>query len=335
MNILLYADPHWSQYSSIIRTRGDKYSTRLEQEIQTINWIEQVAIQNNCKEIICLGDFFDKSTLCAEEITALKDISFSKDIQHSFLVGNHEMALNTLEYSSAHIFNLPDCFLFDTPMVWQKTNSLEICYLPYLPDADSQSIMDIFGPKTCKRIIVSHNDIAGIQMGKFVSKTGLKIADIEANCDLFINGHIHNGSEITDRVINLGNVIGQNFNEDAFTYGHHVLILDLHTLQRRYIENPYAFNFYKLNNISESFSVKNNAIVTCRVLEKEAEKARNILDNNSNIIASRLIIENSPERNIDSVPLNNIDHVKQFSQYIIDNIGADEITQFELQEVCK
>ena len=335
MNILLYADPHWSQYSSIIRTRGDKYSTRLEQEIQTINWIEQVAIQNNCKEIICLRDFFDKSILCAEEITALKDISFSKDIQHSFLVGNHEMALSTLEYSSAHIFNLPDCFLFDAPMVWQKTNSLEICYLPYLPDADSQSIMDIFGPKTCKRIIVSHNDIAGIQMGKFISKTGLKIADIEANCDLFINGHIHNGSKITDRILNLGNIIGQNFNEDAFLYKHCALILDLDTLQYSYIENPYAFNFYKLDNVSELHMVKKNAVITCRVPIEKVEEARNIIDNSSNIIASRLIIENNTEQSTTNIQLNNIDHIKQFSQYILDNIGDSDIIQAELQEVCK
>ena len=48
---------------------------------------------------------------------------------------------------------------------------------------------------TCEvknRIILSHNDLAGLQLGKYISKTGFDINDIDKNCALFINGHLHN-----------------------------------------------------------------------------------------------------------------------------------------------
>ena len=34
---LIYADPHWSQYSSIVRKRGNKYSMRLHNLINSLN----------------------------------------------------------------------------------------------------------------------------------------------------------------------------------------------------------------------------------------------------------------------------------------------------------
>lgn len=45
-------------------------------------------------------------------------------------------------------------------------------------------------------------------MGQFISKAGFDINDIEDNCDLFINGHLHNGSKITDKIFNVGNLTG-------------------------------------------------------------------------------------------------------------------------------
>ena len=40
MKIGVIGDVHWSSYSSIVRSTGDVYSTRLENLIQSINWSE-------------------------------------------------------------------------------------------------------------------------------------------------------------------------------------------------------------------------------------------------------------------------------------------------------
>ena len=48
VNILLAGDVHWSSYSSIVRRRGQKYSKRLENLINSVNWIEEQAEQKQC-----------------------------------------------------------------------------------------------------------------------------------------------------------------------------------------------------------------------------------------------------------------------------------------------
>ena len=103
MRYLVCGDVHWSSYSSIVRARGNEFSLRLENLIQTVNWVEKKAVELGCFGVIYLGDFFDKSDLSSEEITALERIEWN-DLYHWVLVGNHEMGLSSLKYSSAHLF---------------------------------------------------------------------------------------------------------------------------------------------------------------------------------------------------------------------------------------
>ena len=66
---LIYSDCHFSQYSSIIRSRGEKYSTRLHNLINSISWAEKLADSENCDEVFCLGETFD---LNKEKLTSLE-----------------------------------------------------------------------------------------------------------------------------------------------------------------------------------------------------------------------------------------------------------------------
>ena len=78
MKVLIIGDIHFSQYSSIIRKRGEFYSERLENLLWSINWVEKQAEENKVDKIIYLGDFFDRSDLNAEELTAFRDIRWAK-----------------------------------------------------------------------------------------------------------------------------------------------------------------------------------------------------------------------------------------------------------------
>ena len=60
MKILVVGDVHWSIYSSIVRKRGEIYSSRLENLIKSINWVEKVAQDQKCSMVIGLGDFFNR-----------------------------------------------------------------------------------------------------------------------------------------------------------------------------------------------------------------------------------------------------------------------------------
>ena len=218
MRLLILGDCHWSSYSSIVRSRGEKYSTRLENLIKTMSWIEAEAVTKGCDTIVCLGDFFDQSELGAESITALQEVPWS-EIPHWFIVGNHEMGRGNLEHSSSHLFNLlPNASVIDEVKFF-NTNDTTIVSIPYILESNRKPLKEYLGNYPLKEnvIILSHNDIAGIQMGQFISTTGFSIEEIEENCDLFLNGHLHNGAEIGNKIINVGNITGQNFSEDAFT----------------------------------------------------------------------------------------------------------------------
>lgn len=80
---------------------------------------------------------------------------------------------------------------------------------------------------------------------------------------------------MADRVINVGNLTGQNFSEDAKKYSHGCIIFDTNTGECNLYENPYAFNFYKLSYGNDTLSgLKNNAVVTISVDSNDIDKCK-------------------------------------------------------------
>lgn len=342
MRILVFGDCHWSTYSSILRKRGETYSFRLHNLISSINWLEKYAKDNDVDLVVGLGDFFDKETLNSEEITALTEIKWS-DIPHYLLIGNHEMGRNDLFYSSTQIFNKNNFYIIDKPLLKFFCNTTtNIIFLPYTLNPNRSIIDNVH--KNCKNqktIIFSHNDIAGIQLGQFVSKAGFEIEDIEKNCDLFINGHLHNGLKITDKIINLGNLTGQNFSEDAFKYSHNIMILDTDLLSYEIIENPYAINFYKIDGVNSTPTfdkLKQNSVLTLKSLEKDVSYYEEEIKKYCNIIEYRILIEKEILKdNISNIDNNEFitDHIVEFKNYVIENIGTSDLILEELEEVCR
>lgn len=347
MKLLIYADPHFSSYSSIVRSRGEKYSTRLENLIKTLNWIETTATKEQCDTIVCLGDFFDKCDLNSEELTALQEICWS-NIRHYYITGNHEMGRSNLEFSSSHLFNLCS----NTQTV-DKVSALvdneadtNIVFLPYVLETNRQPLLDYLKPYKNKStvIVLSHNDIAGVQMGQYLSKDGFTVDEIEENCNLFINGHLHNGSSIGNKIINLGNITGQNFSEDAYTYKHQCLVLNTTTHDIQFIENPHAFHFYKINAVGQSLVsiqstlsyLKTNSIVTIKVSSELVNHIKSVLDGCSNIIEYRLLIDMINA--FSEVESSNVDlginHIDKFIDYVKTNLGVEKTILDELNNVA-
>ena len=95
MKLCIYTDVHWCTAYSIVNGRGETYSTRLEHLIDSVNWVQDLAQKTNCDRIICGCDFFDRSNINAEEITALNEVKWA-NIPQYFLVGNHEITSDDL-----------------------------------------------------------------------------------------------------------------------------------------------------------------------------------------------------------------------------------------------
>lgn len=332
MRIGVYGDVHLCNSSSIIRQMGDKYSKRIENCINSINWAEKLFIDNKCDFVVNLGDFFDKNTLSAEELTATNDIVFN-DLPHYILVGNHEIAsLNTNIYNSVNILNTINNFHVISKSETLKFGNINIGFLPY-----TQNYAWPF--EDTVDIVFSHNDIKGINYGSFVSDIGYNIDDIEKNVNaFFINGHMHNGGLFCNNGLNVGNLTGQNFNEDAFKYNHNSIIIDTDKLEIEYFENPYAFNFYKISiqnslDLDKLENLKNNAVISLSIKENLYNEVKKIIDNKPNIVASRLVTIADTNNIVDKTIELSVDHFEEFRNYVLQNVGDTTIIREELMEI--
>lgn len=349
MKICFYTDVHWCQDSSIIRSRGNKFSSRLENLVKSVNWAETLAFSEGCSAVICGGDFFDSSHLNSEEISALSEVSWAP-ISHTFLTGNHETNVKSLQYSTSDLFNLCNnsCTISEPSSFQIEGTDVELCFLPYLLDSSDRSILEIFGEKKLpKRIIISHNDLKDVQYGQFLSTEGFSISDIEDNCDLFINGHIHHCAYVTNKIINGGNLTGQNFTEDATKFKHCALIIDTNTLNVSFYVNPYAYNFYKLD-LTDVYDVtqlerdlselSSNAVLTMKFNDKFVADARIWLETNKerlSIAEYRVLVEYDKDESIEVAPtiVNEVDHLTQFETFVLTEVGNTALIREELKEV--
>ena len=342
MKIALATDNHFCEKSSIVQKIGTKYTVRIENQLKSIEWFENLAIDKGCSAVVYLGDFFDKSSLTDKEITATKDIKWN-NLKHYFIIGNHESGDSGLLFSSTKTLESENHIMISDP---KKTDlgNCDLCFLPYITESNRCALEEYFGVKTIKpRVILSHNDIAGIQMGPVVSRTGFNIEEIENNCDIFINGHLHNGQVITNKVINLGNLTGKDFGEDASRYKHNIAILDTDTLSVELIENPYAFNFYKLeinsiDDIHKLNELKNQAVISIKCKNTLLNDVKTAIEANTDkIVESRIITirELSTEsQEIDITDLT-VDHLARFVECCLNNIENSTILEEELAEICK
>ena len=341
MKILLFADLHMCPQASIINKWGTKYPKRLENCIESVNWLERKAEELGCEYIISLGDFFDKPDLTSETITACNEIKWA-DIMHYHLVGNHDASNSSLTFNSVNCLADFSHKVITEPAVL-PLEDCDICFLPYITECDRKPLAEYFSNMdlNSRRVILSHNDISGIQLGPVMSKTGFSLEDIEANCSLWCNGHLHNGQAITPKVINLGNLTGKDFGEDAFKHPHCVAILDTETMSISYIENPHAYNFYKIQIDTEDDllvldSVKPNAVVSIKCTQSLVEKAKQKIEELPNIIEARVILFKQYEETVANTELDlTVDHLTRFIECCKTNIENSTILEEELSEICK
>lgn len=340
MRILIVGDVHWSEYSSILRKQGGVYSQRLENLINTVNWCERQISENGCDRVVYLGDFFDKPTLNDREISALREIRWNDSVRHDFIVGNHESSVSDLRFSSTSLLEGDGFVVHKTPGI-EMAGDVQIVWLPYILEDGRKPLSDYCGPSEGhRRVIFSHNDLRGIKYGVIESKIGFGIDEIAKCSDLFINGHLHNGSWVKkDRILNLGNITGQGFNEDAYAFSHRIAILDTDTLHVDFIENPYAFNFTQLTvaserDVKELVLKKDNMVVNFKCAEslvpelKDRIKMLGLAE--SRITTVKVQTAGEPKASLEA-----IDGNKKFSDFMLERLGDSPIVRQEIMEVIR
>jgi len=334
---LLYSDVHFCSNSSIVRRRGEKYSARLHNLIDSISWAEHLAESEKCDEVVCLGDMLDRSDMTAEEITALQDVYFSK-LPHTFITGNHEANTSSLEYSTAQVFKSIGAKVVTDVEVRDITSGVDLYFIPYFINDTIKPFKEYMVDNGKKHIVLSHNDLAGIQYGKFLSSSGFDVNEVLDNCTLFINGHLHNSSVIKDRIFLVGNLTGLNFNENARKYMHYAFILTINDDDSVDLDpyvNPFAYNFYKLyinseSDIAQLDSLLNNSILSVSCNNSLVEQVKEKLNSMENIVEYKIIATFNSGESVEEIDFKVEDHLKQFIEYVQTKIDPSDILTEEL-----
>lgn len=290
MKIGIYADPHFSQTSSIIVGKQGEFTGRLDNLIKSFKWMNKFFKDNDCKIVFCLGDMTDKPVLTAEEITAMSRCGIE---DHHLIVGNHCRSDQSGEMNSLSIFNK----VYYKPRIVEIPSEVnpfptKILILPY-----SSTPYDLTEFADKVDIILSHNDIKGYDYGSHVSTSGYDLHDIMERCTLFINGHLHNGGWLVkDRIMNLGQLSGMNFSSCGGEWEPSVGILDTDKVRIDIYENPEAYRFKKievrtlpqlkgyLSNLPQG-----HYVIQAKVPEKIVQSSRKVLDQCDMVVASRLL----------------------------------------------
>lgn len=331
MKILIYTDVHWSQYSSIVREMGDKYSVRLNHLIQSVNWAEELAMTEQCDMVWNGGDFFNSIHMNNIEMSALSEIKWAS-LPHVVLVGNHELSSKNRELSSVHLLKLLGFEVITEPTM-VDCGEHTICYLPYM--FEYTSIEELF-PTNKKRIIFSHNDVEGVKVGGYVFDHGFSLDDIKNNCEIFLNGHIHSKSTFGN-MINLGSLCGQNFGENNIP--HNAYVFDTDTLELKDFENPFALHFYKLNCTKRVKlpNLKNNRVLSVLYSDDTMEEVQRVLNGLQSVVARKLtyipkVIDDDTQSEEDQIE--HIDHLDALRTYILDELGTTAVVQEELDIIA-
>lgn len=321
--MIIVGDIHWSEYSSIVRQQGIKYSKRLENLIESINWVNEQA--KNGETIIQLGDFFDRSDIRGNELTALKEVDISKWIA---IQGNHELDVNGSSIDCAKIAKI-----VKVPTI-SKERFVNIVYLPYILEKDRKPLKEYIEglDRTFPTIILSHNDIKGIRYGAYVSKIGFSIEEIESNCDLFLNGHLHNREMVSEKIINVGNLTGQNFNEDYTKYKHGIVKVDVENIGKgkpnscmTFIENPHAMKFNSIEISSKSDLDQlgervDDRTVLC-ITTNEGMREDCIKFVNAELMCGRVITRYDKCETENTQEIKTVNHIEKFKNCVFEKFG--------------
>lgn len=320
MKFLIISDNHFIERSSVIMGRGERFSDRLENQIKSLKWAHSFGLP-----VIHLGDFFDRNFITAEESMALEEIDSLMN-GWIFLRGNHEYSGN---------FDLLGSLGQNNQLIRKPTakdiGGLKALFLPF--DSTEEDIDGHYD------IIFGHIGIEGIPFGA----KGFKFETINKACDIFLNGHLHNRYKLGENKWNMGSLTAQNFSDDCLEYRKGAVVLDTINRTLEFIENPYAYNFYKFSydqwkKMDDCLKVKILRDTSCISLSCHSGEKQQILEEKifDGVYYLRIQEEVKNQEVVkEDKKISPLDHLGKFRESFTKKYGEDPIVLEELAEVLR
>lgn len=317
---IFIADNHYCPNSSVVSgRRSGRYSDRIENQLESIRWVNSFGLP-----VVHGGDFFNNSIITSEEQTSLSGVKhLLKD--WVFLRGNHESAgeFDLLGALGDKVIRVP---------TEAKIGGMKTLFLPF--NSSESDIKDKYD------LIIGHIGLEGIPFGA----KGFNFELIDKSCDFFLNGHLHNRLELGRNKWNTGSLTAQNFSDNCVDYRKGLVIVDTVNRTLEFVENPYAFNFFKItwkdylnkymgSPAGEAMRRSTSCIsISCKEGEKSEILKSGQFDSVYYLrVSEDRSVKNSTESTHNSVV--EVDHLSKFRESFISKVGQSSIVLEELAEV--
>jgi exonuclease SbcD len=217
MSFLICGDPHLGKGTSLGKTAiGTSLNSRIQDQINLLDWCLEQAASKNITDIVLTGDIFDDpkppTSLIAIFISWLKKCQLH-NINAHIIVGNHDILRSGSAYNSP-LDVVEECGL-DGVYVYRNINTVildgfAITFTPFkdrkslgadsnqqaLGQLKNQLVYELAGiPSTYKKIIIGHLAIAGsIYVGDEIDDLANELMcplDLFEGYDYVWMGHIH------------------------------------------------------------------------------------------------------------------------------------------------
>jgi len=268
MKILIVSDLHADNYSRFARVTEDGINCRLQDCLNSIKQLAELARQTDAECLFFLGDLFNSRTTISIDVYYLvfQEIErLSKNIDIYLLVGNHDQFLRKGDIYSTYPFS-SICQVIGEPTVLDLDGSKFVC-LPYQEDHKELSK---FIEKNKGDYLFAHLGLNGAKVGptEYKVKETLNPEDLKPEeFRWVILGHYHKFQRLGDNIVYVGSMLQHSFGErgeEKFA-----LVLDTKTdkLQKVQLDGPQFLQITKneLDNRVNGNYVK----IICKGKERE------------------------------------------------------------------
>jgi DNA repair exonuclease SbcCD nuclease subunit len=256
MKVALITDSHFG-------CRGDSEVFHKYIEKFYINIFFPYLVTNNIKEIIHLGDQFDRRKYVNfATLQKCKNYFYDKLVDYDIflqgIVGNHDVT-----YKNTNKINAPNLLLNEYSknmnVYWDKPVELvydgqKILFCPWICDENYDESMKAIA-ETDARVLMGHFEIEGFEMHRgAICEHGQKV-DLFGKFDLVCSGHFHHKSTHKN-ITYLGSPYEMNWNDYGDERGFH--IFDTKTGELEFIRNPYSM-FHKIDYSDNDMTIEDIA----------------------------------------------------------------------------
>lgn len=252
MQVIILGDPHLNKSANLGKTHlGSKINSRVNDQLNLLDWVLDTAIEQDVDHIIITGDVFEEPKPPTDIITLF--ISWLKkcrahNISVHIIIGNHDILRTGLNYSSP-LDIISECDIegievykdistiilgksaFTLVPFRDRKSLLSNSNLEALKLLEESFIYEVAGmPITYKKVMVGHLAIEGsIPVGDEIDDIANELMcplSIFKNYDFVWMGHVHNHQVLSKipYISHIGSMDISNFGES--NHKKHIVIYD-------------------------------------------------------------------------------------------------------------